>query len=154
MPTGILIDVFSVLGALFALWKGGPAERSAALIVIANVAVGQTGNLLAPSADSIIRLVNDGVTALVLLGVTLRWGAPWMGGMMLFYAAQFAMHSYYLVTERPTHDYFYALINNLNFSGIIWCLIIGTAVAWRRRAKAAKARATAAAAPSSPAPGA
>jgi hypothetical protein len=131
---GILIDVFSVLGALFALWKGGVAERVTAVIVIVNVLIGEAGNWFAPGSDSIIRLVNDGVTALILLGVTVRYGALWMGGVMLFFAAQFSLHSYYLVTERQ-HDYLHALINNIDFSGIIWCLIIGTAVVWRRRVR-------------------
>lgn len=137
------INVFSVLGAGFALWKGGPAERMSASVVILNVAIGQSGQYLAPQSDDVIRLVNDGLTALILLGITVRYGAPWMGGVMLFFAAQFAMHSFYLVTDRPPGDYFNALVNNLNFTGIIWCLIIGTAVAWRRRvrlAQAAKAR--------------
>lgn len=138
MSIGTLIDIFSVLGAAFALWKGGRAERLAALAVIVNVVIGQTGKAVAPSADAIIRLVNDGLAALVLLGITVRYGALWMGGVMLFYAAQFAMHSYYMVLLRPTHDYFYALINNINFIGINWCLVIGTAVAWRRRIKARK----------------
>jgi hypothetical protein len=138
MPIGTLIDIFSVLGALFALWKGGRAERSAAIVVVANVLIGQFGKVVAPSADGMIRLVNDGVTAVVLLGITVRYGALWMGGVMLFYAAQFAMHSYYLVTERKTGDYLNALINNINFMGIIWCLVIGSAVAWRRRVKAAR----------------
>jgi hypothetical protein len=61
---------------------------------------------------------------------------------MLFFAAQFAMHSYYMVTERPTGDYLNALINNIDFSGIIWCLIIGTAVAWRRRVRLARGKTT------------
>lgn len=135
----LLINVFSVLGALFALWKGGTAERSAAVVVIINVLIGQTGNMLAPASDNVIRLVNDGLTALVLLGITVRYGAPWMGGVMLFYAAQFAMHSYYLVTARPTGDYLYALINNINFIAVVLCLIIGTAVAWRHRLRAAGA---------------
>ncbi len=139
MPIGLLIDVFSVLCALFALWKGGRAERSAALIVLANIAIGQLGRALAPGADSMIRLVNDGLTALVLLGITVRYGAMWMGGVMLFYAAQFAMHSYYLVTMRKTGDYLNALINNINFSGITWCLVIGTVVAWRGRVASARA---------------
>jgi len=143
----LLINIFSVLGALFALWKGGAAERATAIVVIVNVAIGQTGKALAPDADSVIRLVNDGLTALVILGITLRYAAPWMGGVMLFFAAQFSMHSFYLVTQRPTLDYFYALINNINFSGIIWCLIIGTAVSWRRRIT--RARAAAASAPAS-----
>ena len=135
----LLINAFSVLGAGFALWKGGHAERTAAAVVIANVLIGQTGHLLVPSLDVTIRLVNDGLTALVLLGITVRYGALWMGGVMLFFAAQFSMHSYYLVTQQPTGGYLNAVINNINFSGIIWCLIIGTAVAWRRRVKLAKA---------------
>lgn len=134
----LLINVFSILGAAFALWKGGAAERLAATIVIANAIVGEGGHWLAPNSDSIIRLVNDGLTALVLLAITVRYGALWMGGVMLFFAAQFSMHSYYLVMARPGGDYFYALINNINFSGIIWCLIAGTIVAWRRRVRAAR----------------
>src|SRR5690242_18103284 len=93
----LLINIFSVLGALFALWKGGVAERSAATIVIINTIVGEGSHWLAPNSDDIIRLVNDGLTAVGLLVVTVRYGAPWMGGVMLFFAAQFAMHSYYMV---------------------------------------------------------
>jgi hypothetical protein len=48
------------------------------------------------------------------------------------------MHSYYLVTERRIGDYIYALINNLNFSGTICCLIAGTIVAWRARLRRAQ----------------
>ena len=132
---GFLIDLFSVLGALFALWKGGVAERATAVVVILNVCIGEAGNFLAPDSDSVIRLVNDGLTALLLLGVTIRYGALWMGGVMLFFAAQFSLHSFYLVTDRP-HDVLHALVNNIDFLGIILCLLVGTAVAWRRRSRA------------------
>ena len=54
---------------------------------------------------------------------------------MLFFAAQFSLHSYYLGTDIP-HDFLHALINNIDFSGIIGCLIIGTAVVWRQRVSA------------------
>lgn len=131
----VLINVFSVLGALFALWKGGKAERATAAAVVVNVMVGEGSHWLAPESDDIIRLINDGLTAMALLIVTVRYVAPWMGGVMLFFAAQFAMHSYYMVTERQTGDYLNALINNINYSGVIWCMVIGTAVAWRRRLK-------------------
>lgn len=139
----LLINAFSVLGALFALWKGGKAERAAGVIVLVNALIGEASHWLAPASDDIIRLVNDGLTALGLLVVTVRYVAPWMGGVMLFFAAQFAMHSYYMVTERPTGDYLNALINNINFSGISWCWVIGTIVAWRRRAKASASQAAA-----------
>jgi hypothetical protein len=140
MPSiGLLIDLFSVLGALFALSKGGTAERAAAVVVIANVIIGDSCRWLAPGAEDVIRLVNDGLTAMVLLGVTVRYAALWMGGVMLFFAAQFSLHAYYLVMERPSSDYLHALINNIDFSGIIWCLIIGTVVAWRARLRQARA---------------
>jgi hypothetical protein len=139
LPT--LLRIFFVLGTVFALAKGGPAERIAAAIAIGNLLIGRVGEWLAPDSESIIRLVNDGLAALMLLAVTLRFGAPWMGGVMFFFAAQFTLHSYYLVTERPATDYLHAVINNVNWCGIVWCLIIGAAVAWRARARAASASA-------------
>lgn len=152
MSLGTLIDLFAVAGALFSVWKGGQAERWTALVVAVNVAVGEGSKYLLPAGDNVIRMVNDGLTAMLLLGITLRFGALWMGGVMLFFAAQFSMHSYYLVTERKIGDYVYALINNIDFCGVIWCLIIGTAVAWRARVR--RARAAAAMTPAAPAPAA
>lgn len=148
---GFLIDIFSVLGALFALWKGGFAERAAAVVVIVNVIIGETGAFIAPGSEGVIRLVNDGLTAMVLLGVTVRYAAFWMGGVMLFFAAQFSLHAFYLVMELPS-DYRHALINNIDFSGIIWCLIIGTAVAWRARVRRTRAERSDAVEPAAPGP--
>lgn len=136
---GLLIDVFSVLGALFAVWKGDVAERATALVVIANVIIGEGGRWLAPGDDAILRLVVDGLTALVLLGITMRYGALWMGAVMLFFAAQFSLHSYYLVADRNPNDRLHAIINNLDWNGVIWCLIIGTLVAWRARSRRIRA---------------
>lgn len=141
----LLINTFSILGAAFALWKGGAAERSAAVIVIINAVIGEGAHWTVPQNEEIVRLVNDGLTALALLAVTVRYGALWMGGVMFFFAAQFAMHSYYMVTGRPTGDYLYALINNVNFSGVTWCLIIGAAVAWAGRVRRARTGASSAA---------
>ena len=138
----LLINTFSLLGAVFALWKGGQAERMAALAVLANIVAGQVGHWFAPGSEGVIRLLNDGLTALVLLGITVRFGALWMGGVMLFYAAQFSLHSYYLVTGRSDSDYLHALINNIDYTGIIWCLIIGTLVAWRRRIRLTRQKTT------------
>lgn len=134
----LVINFFSILGALLAFWKGGAAERATAAVVIVNVLVGQTSHWLIPRSDDVIRLINDGLTALVLLAITVRYSALWMGGVMLFFAVQFSMHSFYLVADRPT-DYFYALINNIDFIGINLCLIIGTAVAWQRGVRHARA---------------
>lgn len=140
MSTGLLLwlllEAFSVFGAAFALWKGGAPERLAAGVIILNVAIGDTAQWLLSGGDDFIRLCNDGLAAAALLVITIRYGAPWMGAVMLFYAAQFGLHSYYLVTDRP-RDNLQALINNLNWNGVIWCLIIGAAVAWRQRVRTA-----------------
>jgi len=131
------LTAFGLCGVLFSVWKGGPAERIAALVVVANIAVGFLTRYV-PELAGTLRFANDGLAAAVLLIVTVRYGAPWMGGVMLFYAAQFSLHSFYLVTGRSNTDYLHALINNINFAGIVWCLIIGTAVTLRRRARLAR----------------
>ncbi len=137
MPTSPIVQILTVfvLSALtFAVWKGTRAERLAASVVILNITAGLAVQKLFPDFAGTFRFINDGLAATALLAVTVRYGAPWMGGVMLFYAAQFSLHSYYLVTGRSNSDYLHAVVNNVNFMGIIWCLIIGTAVAWRRRA--------------------
>ena len=92
IPIRFLINSLSVLGAMFALWKGGRAERLSALIVIANVMFGQMDAFLGPSGDSVLRLVNDGVTALILLAITVRYGALWIGGIAAGIAALIPQH--------------------------------------------------------------
>ena len=126
------IDLTSALCCLFACWKGGAGERAAAAAVLVNLLIGQVVHHIAPQLDEPLRVANDGLTALVLLAITVRFAAPWMGVVMLFYAAQFSMHAAYLVLEHKG-DYLHALINNLDFIGINLCLVIGTVVAWRRR---------------------
>ena len=139
MPSlALSIDLASGLCCLFALWKGGAPERAAAAAIAANLLIGQAGHVLAPHLNDEIRLVNDGLAALILLGVAVRYARPWMGAVMLFYAAQFSMHAYYLVMERKGGDYLHALINNLDFIGINLCLVIGTIVGWRRRLREAQ----------------
>jgi hypothetical protein len=145
-----ILNTFAILCCLFAWLKGGRAERASAIAVGVNILVGQLGAYIAPSFDGQLRLVNDGLTALVLLGVTVRYGALWMGGVMLFFAVQFAMHSFYIVTLKQA-DYLGALINNIDYLGIVSCLIIGTIVAWVSRIKARRANLARAAA-LSPAP--
>src|SRR5581483_4098262 len=114
----LLINAFAILGAVFALWKGSAAERIAAVIVIANAMLGEGAHWLLPHSEDVIRLLNDGLTAVALLVVTVMFAALWMGGVMLFFAAQFSLHAYYFVMDRPSDDYLHALINNVDFSGI------------------------------------
>jgi len=154
MPSSPIIQLlfaFAASGLLFALWKGGPAERAAALIVAANLVLGAVVSEFLGPYETGLRFALDGSTAFALLAVALRGAAPWMGVVMLLYAGQFSLHAYYIATGRDQRDYLHALLNNINFSAIIWCLIIGAAIAWRRRVVERRASSAASAA-SSPRP--
>jgi hypothetical protein len=135
-PIVQLLIAVGVATCGLALWKGGVAERIAACVIIVNLIIDPiAGAVLSPSAEEIFRLVSDGVSAMIMLGVTLKFGSPWLGAVMFFYAAQFALHSYYFVLERPKNDMFHVVTNNINFTGIILCLLIGTLIGWARRVR-------------------
>lgn len=137
----VLGTVFA--GCLFSFWKGGPPERLGGAIVLANTLLLMVlGKLLPADSLAVGELVIDGLTAVGLLAVVLIYGSLWLGGAMLLYAGQFTLHAFYFVTERQP-DRLHAIINNVDFSGIIWCLVIGTAVAWRKRVRLARTAAAA-----------
>ncbi|MBW8813545.1 MAG: hypothetical protein JF588_08980 [Caulobacterales bacterium] len=136
MPTSLpvqLLALFATVSIAFALWKGGSAERLAAACVAANLGSSILLNELLGQVDGVIRFASDGLTALALLAVTLRYAAPWMIGVMLLYSVQFALHAYYMVVGRNDRDYLHALINNIDFTGVAICLAAGTAMAWQGR---------------------
>ncbi len=141
MPSSPIVQLLLVLvfaGSAFALWKGSSVERIGAGILLANVALGMFAPAFLPDSISpIFRLINDALTAVAMLGVTLFYTSPWLGGALIFYAAQFTLHSYYFVVHKPV-DRFHAMVNNANFMGIILCLTIGTILAWRARVKASR----------------
>ena len=138
-PIAIAIALFGFAGCGFALLKGGPAERAGGGVILANLVLLWLANLVNPTASSgVFGLVVDGLTAAGLLLIALRYGSLWLGGAMLLYGAQFTLHSFYFVMERPK-DNLHAIINNLNFLGIIFCLIFGSLLAWSRRGRAAEA---------------
>ena len=65
--------------------------------------------------------------------------ALWIGAAMLLQAGQFSLHAWYLVNALQ-RDRFYAVANNLVTVGILACILVGTLISWRRRAKAATAQ--------------
>lgn len=140
MPTSLpaqALLAFAIATCALALWKGGTAERVAALLILVNTTIFIAKPLLPASMVGVTFLMADAITAFGMLALTLRYGSLWLGGAMLLYAAQFALHAYYFVTERPANDMFHATVNNLNFLGILLCLALGIATAVRRRAAAA-----------------
>ncbi len=138
-PIVILLTVLTLGICLFALAKGGTAERIGAGLILANALLSNIGGFLFPDAiPAVVWLVGDGLTALGLLIVTVVYASFWLGGVMILYAILFTLHSFYFVTNRPV-DLFHARVNNIDFLGISVLLAIGTIIAWRRRIAARKA---------------
>jgi signal transduction histidine kinase len=130
-----IIDVgLIVLAAMFAVWKGDRAARIAGAIslfsAVALPILGTiTGNV---EIGEVLELTGDLAWAVALLVLVVRYASLWLGVTMLLQAAQFSLHAYYLVMERP-HDLIHAWVNNLNELGITICIVIGTVLAIRRR---------------------
>ena len=133
MLFAIAADVIGSLACLFAFVKGGRAERIGAVIIYANILAYIANETLIHG--QVVSLVIDGLTAASLLIMAVMFASLWLGGVMLLYAMQFSLHAFYFVTERP-RDVLHSVVNNTIFFAVSACLIIGTALVWRRRSKA------------------
>jgi hypothetical protein len=127
---------FIAITCLFAFVRGGIAERVGAAIILANLLAGVLNE--AAFHYELATLATDGLTALALLIVAVRYASFWQGGVMLLYALQFALDAYYLVLERP-RDNLHVILNNVDFFGVGLCLGIGTFLSWRLRRRDAAA---------------
>jgi hypothetical protein len=121
---------FVLITCVFAFVKGGLAERVGAAVILANLVAGVLNE--AQLHDQLITLAIDGLTALALLVVAVRFASFWLGGVMLLYALQFGLDAYYLVLEHP-RDNLHVILNNIDFFAVSLCLSTGTAMAWRKR---------------------
>jgi hypothetical protein len=131
-PISLLILALSVGACLFALTRGGAAERMAGGVILASLVVSLLSNWLAPpDLAPTISLAGDGIVALAILFITLTYGKAWLGATMLLFAGQFALHAFYLVTGR-TPDRMHAIFNNANIIAVVICLVVGTLAARRR----------------------
>lgn len=130
-PIIIALLGFSLGACVFAFVKGGAAERLGAAIILLNIVLAAACEYYFPTS---ILLWLDALTAVSLLIVAVFYASPWLGAVMLLYAAQFTLHAFYFVTARP-RDHFHVVVNNVDFFLISLCLVIGTAVTWRRRVR-------------------
>jgi len=143
MPGALIVQLlylWTFLACAFAVWKGGPAERIGAGVIFCATVAPPALHAIAP-ADLIplIDLTADGLVGVAFLLLALRYGSVWLGVTMLLFAAQFALHSFYAVTQRPA-DLLHAEINNAVFVGVSLSLTAGAALAWRRQRRLAAPR--------------
>ncbi len=134
----VLLDLLRVatwLTVAFALWKGDRATRIAALayasLEIATLII--SPKVGGDVSGETILLAADFVCAVILLLLAVRYADLWLGAAMLFQAAQFSLHAWYLVNELP-HDLLHAWINNADDWGILTAMFVGTILSIRRRA--------------------
>ncbi|MBI5942609.1 MAG: hypothetical protein HY859_19575 [Caulobacterales bacterium] len=129
------------LVCVLAWWKGGRAEQYGVSLKLATSLVAlAVHHLLKQGAISGALLTADGVLAVGFLALAIRYSSLWIGAAMLLQAGQFSLHAWYLVNALE-RDRFYAIANNLITAGILACILVGTLISWRRRAKAAAAQA-------------
>jgi hypothetical protein len=134
----VVLQGASVLTVAFALWKGDWATRAAALAY--SILDGATVVIMPKVGDvssETILLALDFACAVTFLLLAVRYANLWLGAAMIFQAAQFSMHAYYLVMELP-HDRMHAWINNTDDWGILISICVGAALATRRRAALAR----------------
>jgi hypothetical protein len=132
-PLYILAQAATVATVGFALWKGDRATRAAAvafgLLDVATFVVNPNFHNI---ASETMLLVIDFVCAVTFLLLAVRYASLWLGAAMIFQAAQFSLHAYYLVMELP-HDLLHAWINNADDWGIMVSIVVGVVLAIRRR---------------------
>jgi hypothetical protein len=134
----VLLQVAAVVTVAFALWKGDWATRAAAVAyAVLNTATFVIRPRVGDVSSETILLALDFACAVTFLLLAVRYANLWLGAAMIFQAAQFSLHAYYLVMELP-HDLMHAWINNADDWGILVSICVGTALAIRRRTTLAR----------------
>jgi|HubBroStandDraft_5_1064220.scaffolds.fasta_scaffold179431_1 hypothetical protein len=132
-PLYVVSQVASAATVVVALWKGDRATRAAAIaFAILDVATSIIRPRVGDVSSETILLVIDFFCAVTFLLLAVRYASLWLGAAMIFQAAQFSLHAYYLVMELP-HDLLHAWINNLDDWGIMISIVAGVVLAIRRR---------------------
>jgi len=128
-----------------AIWKGGPAERAGALLILVTWAFTL---IVSVSADGYhppvaLYLISDAILAMGLLVLAIRYSNLWMGAAMLLQALGLSFHAAYFGTDSSelgvAAKRLYILGMNLASVTMLLVLLVATIIAMikRGRAKAA-----------------
>ncbi len=119
-----------LLVAVFAAYKGGPAERLGACLNVLDALAVQTLQVASSGASlELGLLVVDGLMGIGLIVLAVRYTSLWIGAALLLQAAQFTLHGFYYVTHKPM-DWLFAIVNNSVSWGLLLCIIAGTLGTW------------------------
>ncbi len=124
------------------LWKGGPAERSGAVLILATWLGSTVVQAMAKAYIlPIVFLASDAVLAAGLLILAIRFSSLWMGAAMLLQAIGLSLHAAYFAAEkadlsRHTLWLYIAGKNLASFAMLLVILAAGLA-AWHGRSRRA-----------------
>ena len=126
----------------FAVWKGGPAERGgAALILCTWLGVTALQLVAKQYVLAVPFLLSDAILAAGLLILAVRYSSWWMGAAMLLQAIGLSFHAAYFNADKAEIDkytlYFYVMGKNLSSAAMLLVLIVGTLSTLRARSRAA-----------------
>lgn len=134
LPLVALIGWLLILAACLLAWRlGGKPERQGAILVLGTSFLTSFPRLIPDhELQRLAFLGLDGIVAVGLLLLALRYARVWLGVAVLLQGVQFSLHAYYLVA-RIRYDNIYALVNNLVSLGVLSGLATGSVLAWRAR---------------------
>ena len=136
MPALEVIQSALLVGVpLVALLGGKTPERVAAIIFAINTAATAGANFLWGFRNiGTLLLTFDGLMALCFLVLAIHYNFLWIALLLGSMSGYFAVHAYYLMTNRPLDETF-ALMNNLASGVALLSLTIGVWTSRRRTAE-------------------
>jgi hypothetical protein len=124
---------FVLLCCLFALLKGGAAERTGGFIVVAcYLATEATVLLMWPHFSIFVAFISDFILAVGLLIVAFRYGSIWLGFAMLLQSANLCSQALAFTGEGLGHLP-EAILNNMLSLLMGASIAMGAFLSWRRR---------------------
>jgi hypothetical protein len=143
------VALFGVCG--LALWKGGPAERGGAVLILLTWLGAMVELALSRQYISAVPfLLSDAVLAIGLLILAIRYSSLWMGAAMLLQAIGLSFHAAYFGADQGEISKhvlrFYVLGKNLASGSMLLVILAGALASWRKRSlglAAAQAKASA-----------
>jgi hypothetical protein len=125
----------------FAIWKGSDAVRAGAVLIVVTWFVTLIASAVTRSyVPAIAFLASDGIMAIGLLFLAVRYSNWWMGAAMLLQATSMALHAAYFAAERadlsPHVLRNYILGKNLASAGLLVIILAATLASVLRRRRA------------------
>ena len=126
-----------------ALWKGGPAERSGAVMILVTWLGSAVVQAMAKAYIlPIVFLASDAVLAAGLLFLAIRLSSLWLGAAMLLQAIGLSLHAAYFAAEKADLDrhtlWLYVAGKNLSSFAMLLVILGAGLVAWRKRSRRAQ----------------